>query len=530
MPLSSVKTFEDTNMPSLARDITKSEQMLAKLDAGVEKLYEVAKAAYGPGAGNVLLEMPYGPPQISRDGVNNIRKLYLKDPIENMAVQIVKQASEASNKSAGDGTSAAAIQSYHLWKKSRRLIGAGYHPMEVSRMLEKSAADVIDQIDKLSRKVTSDQQIRDVAIISANDVALGSMIADGITEVGGDGGIIVEAFEGIGVYSDVIEGFYYRKGFSHEQLINNPSARESRVEDADILITDKPLRTLGDIAPILDKIIKKAGVGCELVIIGDVEDEALAVIGETVSKGIIKVTLGNVPAFGQMRTLFLKDLATITGGAMVNSSTFELEMLGSAKRVIMNGYSTTIIGAEGAEEDKKTLIKDLKSQLKEAEAQVDKDVIRERLSRITGKVFNIHVGGSTPVERDEVKLRVDDAVCAVQSAMRNGIVPGGGIALARVTSELLGDVYQKPFMELVDNMGYNPERALFHMLESKDKWTGYDLRMKDFDYKPVDLLTAGVVDPTEVIKQVVLNSTSVVKQLITAGLSLTFNDREIKND
>lgn len=516
-------------MPSLARDITTDEELAVKLDQGVEKVYNVAKAAYGPGAGNVLLEVNYGSPQISRDGVNNVRKVYLKDPIENMAARTIVLASEASNRKVGDGTSAAVILSYHLYKEARKLIGAGYKRMEVSRMIQDSAAHVITQIDRMKRDVRG-EDLKHVATISAGDEALGSLIADGIEAVGSEGGIIVETFDGIGVYSEVIEGFYYRKGFTHELLINNPAARESRVDDADILITDKPLRTLNDIAPILEKVIKSAGVGSELVIIGDVEDEALAVVAETVSRGAIKVTLGNTPVSGQARTLFLKDLATITGGEIITGSRFELDMLGSAKRVVMNGYSTSIIGGEGASEDKERLIEDLRQQLAASEAQVDIDFIRERLSRLTGKIVNIHVGGSTPVERDEVKLRVDDAVCAVQAAMRGGIVPGGGVALARVDGGELGDAYQQPFVQLVDNAGFNTEKALFRALEDEDIWQGFDLRQKDFNYTPVNLLKAGVIDPALVIKEVVQNASSVVSKLITTSAALTFADREMKND
>lgn len=517
-------------MPSLKRDITTDEELTSKLDRGVEKVYTVAKAAYGPGAGNVLLEVNYGSPQISRDGVNNVRKVYLADPIENMAARTIVLASEASNRKVGDGTSAAVILSYHLYKEARKLIGSGHKRMDVSRMIERSAGEVVEQIDKMKRDVEN-EDLRHVATISAGDESLGSMIADSIEEVGSEGGIIVETFDGLGVYSEVIEGFYYRKGFTHEQLINNPAARESRVEDADILIADKPLRTLADIAPILEKVIKSAGVGSELVIIGDVEDEALAVIAETMSRGAIKVTLGNVPAVGQMRTLFLKDIATVTGGTMITGSNFELNMLGSAKRVIMNGYSTSIIGAEGANEDKEALISDLRKQLKEAEAQVDIDVIRERLSRLTGKIVNIHVGGSTPVERDEVKLRVDDAVCAVQAAVRGGIVPGGGIALARVNGGELANAFKQPFVQLVENAGHNSERALSKAIEDNDDiWKGFDLRAKDFDYAPVDLLKAGVIDPALVIKEVVQNASSVVSKLITTSAAITFADREMKND
>ena len=248
-------------MPSLARTITTGLELDNKLASGVEKIYEVAKAAYGPGAGNVLLEVNYGHPQVSRDGVNNVRKVYLPDPIENMAARTIVLASEASNRKVGDGTTAAVILSYHLYQEARKLIGSGHKRMEVSRLIQSTAASVISQIDAMKRDV-KESELKHVATISAGDPALGAMISDSIGAVGQDGGIIVETFDGAGVYSEVIEGFYYRKGFSHELLINSPSTRESRVEDADILITDKPMRTMADIAPIIDAVVKKAGIGC----------------------------------------------------------------------------------------------------------------------------------------------------------------------------------------------------------------------------------------------------------------------------
>lgn len=521
-------------MVSLARDITYGEELDNKLMAGVEAVYNVAKAAYGPGAGNALLEINYGHPQVSRDGVNNVRKLYLKDPTENMAARTIILASEANNRKVGDGTTAAVILSYHLYKEARKLIGSGRNRMDVARTISTVAEQVVNEIDKLKVDVTP-ELLRHVATISAGDEAIGNMIADSIQEVGEDGGITVEAFDGIGVYSEVIDGFYYRKGFTHELLINNPAARESRVEGADILIAEKPLRSLGDIAPILQKVVKSAGAGSELVIIGSVEDEAHAVIAENSAKGIVKVTLADVPATGQMRTLFLEDIATVTGGQVLvtgmNSANFGLEMLGGAQKVVVNGYSTSIVGGEGAKEDIDTLLADLKQQLADSQSQIDTDVIRGRISRLTGKIVNIHVGGATTVERDEVKLRVDDAVCAVQAALKGGIVPGGGVTLARVEAGDFSAAYKQPFVQLVNNAGYNSERALSKAIEdNKEVWLGFDLREKGFDYKTVNLLEAGVIDPALVVKEVVRNASSVVGKLITTSVGITFVDREMKSD
>lgn len=520
-------------MPSLARNIVYGEELNSKLSRGVSAVYEVAKAAYGPGAGNALLEINYGHPQVSRDGVNNVRKVYLKDPVENMAARSIVLASEASNRKVGDGTTAAVILSHHLYHEANKLIGSGHNRMEVSRLIQSTATTVLEQLDKMKKEVTPNI-LNSVATISAGDEAIGGMIADAIHNVGEDGGITVESFDGLGVYSEMVEGFYYRKGFTHEMLISNPAARESRVSDADIVITEKTLKTVADIAPILDTILKAAGRGAEIVIIGDVEDEAMAVLAENMARGNIRPTLISTPYHGQMKALFLADIATITGGVVIptgsNGSSFKLEMLGTADKVVVNAYSTSIIGGKGAEEDKTALIEDLKNQLSHVEAQVDIDVIRGRLSRLTGKIVNIHVGGATPIERDEIKLRVDDAVCAVQAALKGGIVPGGGVALARVDAGPFSDAYKEPFIQLVANCGFNTEKALFKMTESKSNWEGFNLRTPDFDYELQNLEKVGIVDPTLVIREVVINASSVVSKLITTSVGLTFADRDMKND
>lgn len=520
-------------MPSLARNIIYGDELNTKLARGVSAVYEVAKAAYGPGAGNALLEINYGHPQISRDGVNNVRKVYLQDPVENMAARTIVLASEASNRKVGDGTTAAVILSHHLYKEANKLISSGHNRMEISRLIQSTSEDVLKQLDKMKKEVTP-EVLNSVATISAGDEGIGGMIAQAIHTVGEDGGITVESFDGLGVYSEMVEGFYYRKGFTHEMLISNPAARESRVSDADIIITEKTLKTIADIAPILDTVIKAAGRGAEVVIIGDVEDEAMAVLAENMARGNIRPTLISTPYHGQMKSLFLADIATITGGVVLptgaNGSSFKLDMLGTADKVVVNAYSTSIIGGKGADEDKIGLIEDLKEQLAHAEAQVDIDVIRGRLSRLTGKIVNIHVGGATPVERDEVKLRVDDAVCAVQAALKGGIIPGGGVALAHVEAGLFSEAYKQPLVQLVANCGFNTERALFKVLESKDVWEGFNLRDKNFDYELENLEKTGVVDPTLVIREVVINAASVVSKLITTSVGLTFADREMKND
>ena len=524
--------FEVIRVSKQVREVISDEELDAKIARGVEAIYKVAKAAYGPGAGNAILELPYGDPMISRDGVTNVKNVYLEDAVENMAARTIVQASKKNNTKVGDGTTAVVILARNLYKEARKLIGAGYNRMQVAKMLEKTALEIIAQIDKIKIDVDS-KLLKHVAVVSAGDEALGHLIADVIGAVGLDGGVIVEDFAGSGTYSELVKGLYFRRGFTHVNLINDPTAVQSVHEDVDILISDKPLRTAADITPLIGKIIEGGNQGAEVVIIADVQEEALATLILNKLKGVLNATVVDVPNSGPMRSLFLEDIAIVTGGQVLtigaNPNSFTKDMLGGADKVIINELETTIIGAQGQSDVAQKRINDLRQQLAESESQGTREALHDRISKLTGKVAIIRVGGATEVEQVEVKLRADDAISAVRAALDGGIVPGGGTVLLRSKSEYFGEAFKAPFKTLVDNAGYNTEQAAYKVLNSKPGF-GYNLRDEDFNYKPVDMIKVGVVDPASVIKEVVRNSTSVVAKLITASVAVTFKDREQKHD
>lgn len=520
-------------MSKLSKKIIHEEEVQQRIAAGIAEVYEVAKASYGPSAGNALIELPYGDPLISRDGVTNVEKVYLEDAVENMAARILVQASRKNNRKVGDGTTAVVILAYHLYKEARKFLAAGYGRMDISKLLQETAVDVIKQIDELKIPAT-DELLTNVAMVSSGDEAIGQMIADVIKEVGIDGGVTVEDFPGIGIYNELVDGFYFRRGFTNVNLINDPTSLESRHQNADILISEKRMATAADLAPILDKIIKTSGSGKELILVADVAEEVLGMLLLNRMKGIINVTPIDLPVYGPMRSLAFEDLALITGGKVyvpgANASDFELSMLGSAERVIINEYSTTIIGGEGVSEDIAARVNELHKQLQEADSAVTVDALKDRLARLTGKVAIIRVGGATEIEQKEVKLRVEDSVCAVQAAIKDGVVPGGGVALLHVKGpDMFGHVFREPFRQLIDNGGHNPEVARANLLGGKvNPWLGYNLRFDGFE--PVDLLKAGIIDPASVVKEVVQNATSVVAKLITVGVGITYIDRTEKHD
>lgn len=516
--------------PSQTRTVVFDEDLHPRIAKGVQKIYEVAEAAYGPKAGNVIIEQAYGDPLISRDGVTNIERVFLKDPVENQAAAIIKQASKKSNKKVGDGTTAVVILAYYLYQEARRLITGGHNQMEVARKLRETAADAIKQIDKMKKPV-DDNLLRYVANISSGDSAIGEMIADVIDEVGVDGGVTLEDFPGVGIYNEIVDGFYFRRGFTNINLTTDPSNLESRHQNVHILISEKKLQTSTDIAPMLEKIVS-SGIK-ELVIVGDVAEEALNVLFLNRLKGVITTTVVDAPVYDSMRSLFLEDLSIVTDGKVLlsgsNPSDFEVEWLGAAGKVIINEFSTTILDGDGDEEKISKRISELRKQLAETDSEITKEAIKNRLSRLTGKIAIVRVGGAVESEQAEVKLRVQDAICAVQAAIKDGIVPGGGVTLARIKPLAFTEAFSAPFKTLVSNAGYNAEKALGEAL-GKPTWYGFDLKIEDFDYKPINLLEAGVIDPSSVMKEVVQNACSVVSQLITIKSSIYFTDRDSKLD
>lgn len=518
-----------------------SPELHNRIAEGVTAVYEVAKAAYGPGAGTAFLELPYGDPLISRDGVTNVEKVYLEDPIANKAARTIVQASKKSNRKVGDGTSAVVILSYHLYKEARQLIAAGTNKMEVARLLQKTATQVIEQIDLIKEPVT-DELLQHVATISAGDEAVGHMIADVIKEVGTDGGVTVEDFAGVGIYNELVDGFYFRKGFTNINLINDPSNLESQHQDVDIFITEKKMATTVDIAPILEKFIAAGGKGKDLVLVGDVSEEVLGVLLLNRMHGTVNVTVVDVPVYGPLRSLTLDDLALLTGGKVypggASPSDFSIDILGTAQKVTINEFSTTIIGGEGAREDVEARVAELHQQLEEADAASTVEALKGRLARLTGKVAIVRVGGATEIEQGEVKLRVQDAICAVQAAIKEGVVPGGGVTLARLSQDqpLFTDAFNKPFAILAENAGYDASHAGWKLLDigtllTLDPfWLGYDFKNTPDDYELTDLMKAGIVDPASVVKETVANAASVVAKLITVGVDISLADRAEKHD
>jgi chaperonin GroEL len=484
-----------------------------------QTLYDVAKAAYGPAAGNVVLGFKHGPPMLSRDGVTNIKQVRSEDPFEDDVIQAIKQVSEKNNQKVGDGTTAVVILAHHLLLAAQHLEGKGFKPMEIAQSLKEAEIVALEYIDSIKKPV-DDDFLDKVATVSAGDTELGQMIADVMREVGKDGGVLIEQYEGLGIHNELIDGFYFHKGYKDTALINDAAMNQSNHYDVPILISSKVFNTNVDIAPVMNDIYA-AGFK-EVILVADVQNEALEFLKLSKASGKLLAVAVDTPYVVGGKTLFLDDMALMTGATVYDGVDFEVGMLGHAKEALITEYATTILDGDGDRKEVEQRIKSLHEQLENEEHPGSIQFIKDRLARLTNKMAIIRVGGAIEFERDEVKLRVQDAVCAVQSAMKDGVLPGGGVTLARIVGTEFDEAFREPFKQLLNNAGLNPEAFLASIWDG-DAWLGVNLRDKA---ALVDMLEAGVIDPSLVIKEVVINSIAIVSGLITASAATAWPEKQ----
>jgi len=512
--------MSNLSIPKVITDRDAYQKIIAKAS---QTLYDIAKTSYGPMSGNVVLGFKHGPPMLSHDGVSNIKQVRSADPFEDDIIQAIKEVSEKNNQKVGDGTTAVVILAHHLLIAAQHLEGKGFKPTEIVAKLKEAQSIAIKQIDMIKVPADDDALLEKIASISANDASLGAMIADIMKDIGKDGGVIIEQYEGLGVHNELIDGFYFSKGYKDTDLINDPALNQSNHFDVPILISNKSFTTNVDIGPVLNAVYQ-AGFK-ELVIIGDVQGEALESLKIAKGSGKILVVAVEVPYVAGGKTLFLDDIAVMTGTSVYTGTDFDVRtQLGSAKEVLITEHATTILGGDGEKKQIKARIASLNKQLKEEEHPNSIQFIKDRLARLTNKMAIIRVGGAIEFERDETKLRVQDAVCAVQSAMKDGILPGGGVTLVRIVGTDFDDAFREPFKQLVSNAGHNPEALFAKLVPQADMWTGFDF--KNISSEPINLLEAGVIDPALVIKEVVNNAMAIVSGLISASAATAYEEKQ----
>lgn len=569
--------MQPSKLATNTRNPIRGEAAQNAIRDGVDLAYEVAKAAFGPSSGDVAIEAQYGDPIVSHDGVFNLDHLHVPDPGVNMAMRILIQASRATNVHVGDGTTLSAMLAASIYTEARELFAQTSEPrMRIAQRIRESGAAVVERIEELKIKATP-ELLANVAVISAGDEAIGALVSDTIQTIGADGGVIIEDFRGAGIYNDIVEGFYFRRGFTDAVLLSDPSNLESRFDEVLVLVCEKELSKIDDIGPLLDKCMTKGYR--QLVLVGNVTGEALALavklrienLQSNGSAGLL-CTIVDSPEYGSLRSLFMDDLALYVGGKVFgagqNANEFDPDVyLGQAK-VVINEFSSTFIDGlrvvprermltkkrqvkdsegtihneiyheqeaytdDSAEQTMKTRIEELTEELRVASSPIEQEAVRGRLGRLSGKIAILRVGGNTEVEQQNAKLHVEDAVAALQAAIKDGVVPGGGVTIARVSKGIaFHKAFRQPFIALMENAGYNSDYCLWNVQKAKD-WQGYDLRNTELDDeenpKLVNLKTSGVVDPTLVLKEAVGNACSVAAQLIKMNVLLPFDNREAK--
>ena len=502
------------------------------LKAGVDKLANAVKVTLGPKGRNVILQKQFGVPHITKDGVSVAKEIELEDPIENMGAQLVKEVASKTADQAGDGTTTATVLAQEIYNLGFKNVAAGANPMDLKRGIDVAVGAVVKELANISKKIKSSTEIEQVATISANnDSEIGKMIATAMDKVGKDGIITVEEAKGIETEVKVVEGMQFDKGYSSPYFVTNQDTMDVQFDNALVLIYDKRISAMKDILPVLESV---AQTNKPLVIISeDLEGEAMATLVVNKMRGTLKVAAVKAPAFGDRRKEMLQDIATITGGTVISEEVglslekVTMSMLGKAEKIVIDKDNTTIINGGGKKEDIKTRIELIKTQIDKSTSDYDTEKLQERLSKLSGGVAILYIGAATEVEMKEKKDRVDDALHATRAAVAEGIVPGGGVALIRAQSSLdklelpnesdyntgifiVRKAIEAPLKTIVQNAGGSAEVIINEVRSSKGNM-GYNARTEEY----VDMVKAGIIDPTKVTRLALENAGSIASLLLT---------------
>jgi chaperonin GroEL len=520
-----------------AKQLQFDESARHALLRGIEKLAKAVKATLGPSGRNVILDKKFGSPTITKDGVTVAKEIELEDPYENMGAQLVREVASKTSDIAGDGTTTATVLAESIYKEGLRNVTAGANPTSLQRGILKAVDAIVEELKKISKKVSDRTEIAQVATVSANwDKTIGEIIADAMDKVGKDGTITVEEARSIDTTLEVVEGMQFDKGYLSPYFVTNAEAMEAALENPYILIHEKKISSLKDMLPLLEKVAK---AGRPLLIIAeDVEGEALATLVVNKLRGTLQVCAVKAPGFGDRRKAMLEDIAVLTGGRCITEDlgikleNVKLDDLGKAKRVTIDKENTTIVEGEGKQSDIQGRVTQIRRQIEETTSDYDREKLQERLAKLAGGVAVINVGAATETEMKEKKARVEDALHATRAAVEEGIVPGGGVAFIRAqkaldnVKELEGDekvgvqivrrAIEEPTRQLADNGG--AEGALIVEEVKKRKGNeGFNVATGEYE----DLVKAGVVDPTKVTRTALQNAASISGLLLTTEAVVT---------
>src|SRR5271165_2570656 len=499
---------------------------------GVDILADAVKVTLGPKGRNVVLDKSFGAPRITKDGVTVAKEIELSDKFENMGAQMVREVASKTNDIAGDGTTTATVLAQAIVREGAKAVAAGMNPMDLKRGIDKAVNAVVDELKKRTKKITTRAETAQVGAIAANgEVEIGKMISDAMQKVGNEGVITVEEAKGIQTELDVVEGMQFDRGYVSPYFITNAEKMVAELADPYILIHEKKLSTLQPMLPLLESIVQS---GKPLLIVAeDVEGEALATLVVNKLRGGLKVAAVKAPGFGDRRKAMLEDIGILTGGQVISEDlgikleNVTLNMLGKAKRVLIEKENTTIVEGTGKKADIVGRCNQIRAQVEETTSDYDREKLQERLAKLAGGVAVIRVGGASEVEVKERKDRVDDALHATRAAVEEGIVPGGGVALARASQvlnklkydnddqrvgiEIVRKAVQTPLRQIAENAGEDGAVISGKVLDKDEYNWGFDAQTGEFK----DLVKAGIIDPTKVVRTALQDAASVAGLLVT---------------
>jgi chaperonin GroEL len=521
-----------------AKQISYGIDARAKVLDGVALLSKAVKATLGPRGRNVVLGKKWGSPTVTKDGVTVAKEIELEEPYENMGAQMVKEVASKTSDIAGDGTTTATVLAESIYRQGLRNVTAGANPMDLKRGIDEAVKTVVDELVKQSQGVKGRKEISQVATISANsDASIGEIIADAMEKVGKDGTITVEEAKSIETSLDVVEGMQFDRGYLSPYFVTNQDDMEAVLEDAYILIHEKKLSNMKDMLPLLEKV---AGTGKSLLVLAeDVEGEALATFVVNKVRGTLKVAAVKAPGYGDRRKEMLEDIAILTGGRVITEDlgikleNVQIEDLGQTKRLVIDKDNTTIIEGAGSTSDIQGRVGQIKHQIEETTSDYDREKLQERLAKLAGGVAVVNVGAATETEMKERKARVEDALHATRAAVEEGIVAGGGVALLRsidalekARNQVKGDqkvgvdivrrALEEPMRQIADNAGHEGSLVVQRVCEAEGN-TGFNAQTEKYE----DLVKAGVIDPTKVVRTAIENASSIAGLLLTTEALVT---------
>jgi chaperonin GroEL len=515
-----------------AKDVRFSSDARDKMLRGVDILANAVKVTLGPKGRNVVIEKAFGAPRITKDGVTVAKEIELKDKFENMGAQMVKEVASKTADAAGDGTTTATVLAQTIVREGCKAVAAGMNPMDLKRGIDKAVELVVEELGKMSKKIKTSDEIAQVGTVSANgEREIGEIIAKAMDKVGKEGVITVEEAKGLETELDVVEGMRFDRGYTSPYFITNADKMTVELSDPYILIHEKKLSSLQPLLPVLEAVVQTSKP--LLIIAEDIEGEALATLVVNRLRGGLKVAAVKAPGFGDRRKAMLEDIAVLTNGQVISEElgikleNVTLDMLGRAKQVTIDKDNTTIVDGAGKKADINARCEQIRKQIEETTSDYDREKLQERLAKLAGGVAVIRVGGATEVEVKEKKDRVDDALHATRAAVEEGIVPGGGVALVRagarlgkvdtdnddqrVGVDIVRRALTQPLRQIAENAGEDGAVVAGKVGEAKDTNYGFDAQT----HKYVDMIKAGIVDPTKVVRVALQDAASVAGLLIT---------------